>query len=157
MVHRCGRGAELAKCDIKSGFRLPPVHPGDFDLLGFSFQGQFFVDRALPMGCSVSCSAFEKFSSFLEWALQRRTGLHSTAHYLNDFLFAGRLGSGHCLYLMGELQSLAEELGVPLAHEKTEGLSAVLTFWVLRLIRWCRCSGCLSTRCGIWNGWWSLL
>lgn len=85
----CGRGAELAKCDIKSAFRLLPVHPADFDLLGFAFDGKFYVDRALPMGCSISCSAFECFSSFLEWALRDRVGHDSTVHYLDDFLFAG--------------------------------------------------------------------
>lgn len=39
MVKRCGPGAEMAKCDIKSAFRLLPVHPEDFDLLGFMFEG----------------------------------------------------------------------------------------------------------------------
>ena len=57
MVHRCGIGAELAKCDIKSAFGILPVHPQDFDLLGFYFQGSYYINRALSMGCSVSCTA----------------------------------------------------------------------------------------------------
>lgn len=128
MVRRCGWAAELAKCDIKSAFRLLPVHPGDFNLLGFAFEGGFYVDRALPMGCSVSCAAFEAFSTFLEWVVHDRSGLKSTAHYLDDFLFAGQQGSGQRAFLLEQFMQLTSELGVPLAHEKTEGPVTKLTF-----------------------------
>lgn len=50
----CGKSALMAKADIKSVFRLLPVHPDDFVLLGFQFQGSFYFDQALPMGCSLS-------------------------------------------------------------------------------------------------------
>ena len=66
MIRKCGVGAELAKCDIKSMFRILPVHPLDFNLLGFQFGGEFYIDRALLMGYSVSCAAFGKFSTFIE-------------------------------------------------------------------------------------------
>ena len=75
MVQKCGVGVELAKCDIKLAFRIFPVHPLDFDLLGFHFQGSFYIDRALSMGCSVSCTTFERFSLFLEWKLRRRVAV----------------------------------------------------------------------------------
>ena len=39
--------------------------PGDFDQLGFSFSGNFYFDKYLPMGAAVSCSFFEKCSSAL--------------------------------------------------------------------------------------------
>ena len=48
MIRKCGLGAELAKCYIKSAFRLLPDHPHDFNLLGFQFGGAFYVDRAYP-------------------------------------------------------------------------------------------------------------
>nr|XP_008117750.1 PREDICTED: uncharacterized protein LOC103280454 [Anolis carolinensis] len=127
-VRRQGPGAELAKCDIKSAFRLLPVHPQDFELLGFCFEGAYYMDRALPMGCSVSCNAFEQFSSFLEWAIRKKSGLSGVAHYLDDFLFIGKAGTGQCRYLMQQFHQLADHFGVPLAHEKTEGPATVLTF-----------------------------
>jgi len=34
-----GEGANIGKMDIKSAFRLLPIHPNDFDLVGFKFQG----------------------------------------------------------------------------------------------------------------------
>lgn len=45
----------MAKCDIKSEFCLLPVHLKDFELLGFAFERGFYMDKALPMGCVVSC------------------------------------------------------------------------------------------------------
>ncbi|KAJ1130744.1 hypothetical protein NDU88_009092 [Pleurodeles waltl] len=56
LVRRCGRGAEMAKSDVESAFRLLPVHPDDFSLLGMQFEDAIYVDRMLPMGCSVSCA-----------------------------------------------------------------------------------------------------
>ncbi|XP_061470916.1 uncharacterized protein LOC133379514 isoform X1 [Rhineura floridana] len=128
MVRHCGVGALMGKCDIKSAFRLLPVHPGDFELLGFAFADKFYVDRALPMGCSISCSVFERFSSFLEWAVRRRSGSPAVVHYLDDFLFAGRAHTGDSRDLMDHFIGLLADLGVPLAGEKTEGPAPILTF-----------------------------
>lgn len=64
-VRARGLGAELAKCDIKSAFRLLLVNPRDFELLGFCLEEKFYMDRALPIDCSVSCADFEDFSTFL--------------------------------------------------------------------------------------------
>lgn len=61
----------MVKCNIKSAFHLLPVHTNDFELLGFYFEGVYYMDRALPMGYSVSCANFERFSTFLEWALDQ--------------------------------------------------------------------------------------
>lgn len=86
------------------------------------------MNRALLMGRSVSCAAFECFSMFLEWAVQYRTGLPRVVHYLDDFLFAGPAGSGHCHQLHAAFQNLTEEMGVLLGCEKSEGPCQVLTF-----------------------------
>jgi hypothetical protein len=44
LVVEVGRGAVMAKADIQSAFRLLPVHPSDFQLLGMKVSGKFFVD-----------------------------------------------------------------------------------------------------------------
>jgi hypothetical protein len=64
MISNLGKGALCGKIDIKSAFRLLIVSPSDFDLVGIYFDGKFYIDKCLPMGCSLSCSLFEKFSSF---------------------------------------------------------------------------------------------
>jgi hypothetical protein len=42
--------ALIGKKDIKSAFRLLPIYPGDFDLLGFKLGPYFCIDKCLPMG-----------------------------------------------------------------------------------------------------------
>ena len=85
------------------------------------------------MGCSMSCAAFEKFSTFLEWAVKYRSGLDSVVHYLDDFLFAGPKDSPECSMLMQTFRSLCDELGVPLAEEKTVGPTSCLVFLGLEI------------------------
>lgn len=40
-----GVGALLAKIDIKSAYRLVPVHPGDWHYLGMEWEGLVYVGR----------------------------------------------------------------------------------------------------------------
>lgn len=127
-VRRCGRGALLAKTDIESAFRLLPVHPDSFYLLGCMWEGQFFVDKCLPMGCSISCALFEKFSTFLEWVVRSESGIPSILHYLDDFLFVGPPKSYACLNALRTMERMSLHFGVPLAPEKTEGPATVVKF-----------------------------
>ena len=136
LVVRAGKGAFLAKADVKSAFRLLPVHPSDFCLLGIELENKIFIDKALPMGASCAPALFESFSTFLEWALRFRTGSDMVCHYADDFLFVGRAKvGGHvaCDRLLQSFGDLCAELGVPLAEEKTVFPSTVLTFLGLEI------------------------
>lgn len=82
----------------------------------------------MPMACSVSCAIFERFSSMLEWVTVRETGLHHTVHYVDDFLFAGRQGTGNCEYMLQAFWNLAKCLRVPLTMDKTEDPAHTLTY-----------------------------
>jgi len=66
MLAQLREGASIGKMDINSTFRLLPIHTSDFDLGRFKFQDRYYIDKCLPMGCSISCSIFEK------WALKGR-------------------------------------------------------------------------------------
>lgn len=88
-VRKYGRGSLMAKTDVESAFRLLPVHPQSVYLMGCCWQGSYFVDHCLPMGCSISCALFEVFSSFFEWAVREAAGVNSVIHYLDDFLCVG--------------------------------------------------------------------
>ena len=54
-----GPSCFLAKTNIKSAFRIIPIHPNDYPLLGMKWRGRFYYDRCIPMGCSSSCKTFE--------------------------------------------------------------------------------------------------
>ena len=40
----------LAKFDVESAYRIIPIHLNDRYLLGMQWQGNYFVDMALPFG-----------------------------------------------------------------------------------------------------------
>ncbi|KAM4690414.1 uncharacterized protein WCC33_017798 [Rhinophrynus dorsalis] len=80
------------------------------------------------MGCSISCAYFEAFSSFLHWAVAQSVTAGEVAHYLDDFLFIGSPGGRECQELLDAAARVFEELGVPVAQDKTVGPSTCLTF-----------------------------
>ena len=128
VIYELGRGALLGKIDIKSAFRLLIVNPADFDLLGIFFDGKFYIDKCLPFGCSISPNLFEKFSTFLQWAVKISSGLDTLDHYLDDFIFMGSKYTSDCLFLMNTFMGISEELGIPIADDKTVGPTTVLPY-----------------------------
>ena len=74
VIKTLGAGYFMAKTDIKSAFRIIPIHPSDFPLLGMKLDNQFYYDVCLPMGLSSSFAIFGAFSSSLEWISVHRLG-----------------------------------------------------------------------------------
>lgn len=58
LVTEAGTGALMGKMDVRYAFRLMPVHPLDWELLGFEHRGQYFFDTVLPFGLLSSPSIF---------------------------------------------------------------------------------------------------
>jgi hypothetical protein len=52
MIKRLGKGILMGKMDLKNAFRILPCYPGHFDLLGIMLDGQYYIDKCMPMGCS---------------------------------------------------------------------------------------------------------
>ena len=136
LVAKMGRGALMAKADIESAFRLLPINPSDFELLGIKFQGRYFVDKALPMGASCSPFYFETFSTFLEWATKRAADTNNVSHYCDDFAFIGSpslTGKSSCKHIVKCFSQICQELGVPLAKDKSVGPTTKMVFLGLEL------------------------
>ena len=133
MLSQLGKGAEMGVIDIKSAFRLLRVYPGDFDLLGFQIEGKYYIDKCLPMGCAISCNIFEQFSTFLHWLVEKKSGMKTLDHYLDDFFFAGQKHSNYCKNLMNCFLDICHELGIPIAQDKLVGPVTNLIFLGLEL------------------------
>ena len=58
VIQDCSPDAYLVKSDIADTFRLIPLHPSQYHLTGFCWQGQYYYDLCLPQGCSYSCKIF---------------------------------------------------------------------------------------------------
>ncbi|VDI14256.1 Hypothetical predicted protein [Mytilus galloprovincialis] len=85
MVSSLGKSALIGVRDIKSAFRLLPVHPSDFELLGIYFDEKFFVNKS-PEDTPV------------------------------------------CQMMLDTFSDICEELGVPIASEKSVGPVTSLKF-----------------------------
>ena len=70
---------------------------------------------------------FEAFTSALEWVAKTKLGVSEMVHYIDDFLFLAE-SSTKCAADMNAFISLCEQMGVPLAPEKTRGPTTVLPF-----------------------------
>lgn len=127
LVRSLGKDAFMAKLDIKHAFRLCPVRQDQWGLLGYSWQGQFFVDTRLPFGSRSSPFIFNTFADLLLWILIYVGGLRCVVHYLDDF-FLCTPSSSLCKTDMDVMSDLFSSLGVPLAVDKTVGPAQCLTF-----------------------------
>ena len=127
LIKRAGPGCYLAKTDIKSAFRIIPIHPNDYPLLGMKWRGHYYYDRCMPMGCSSSCKTFETFSTALEWIARHKLGVDELLHLLDDFLFVSATYI-QCQSNLTRFMCLCNRLGIPIAPDKTFGPSTTLTF-----------------------------
>ena len=87
LIKGAGTGCFLAKTDIKSAFRIIPIHPSDYPLLGMKWRGLYYYDHCMPMGCSSYCKTFEEFSTAIEWIARHKLEVEELLHLLDDFLF----------------------------------------------------------------------
>ena len=122
----------LAKSDIQSAFRIIPISPSDYHLLGFKWKEQIYFDRCLPMGASSSCAIFERFSTAIEWITKNYISNTYVLHVLDDFLFISP--SFHdCYASLNIFLRLCSDIGIPIARDKTFGPLQSLPFLGIQL------------------------
>ena len=80
-----GPGALMAKLDVKSAYRIVPVHPDDCHLLGMKWNDQVFVEAALPFGLHSAPKIFNALADGVEW-IAKQQGAGDLWHYLDDFI-----------------------------------------------------------------------
>ena len=114
------------KIDIKSAFRLLPVHPSDRHLLGTTWNNALYIDTCLPFSLHLAPKLFNLLADLLAWILEQK-GVE-TLYYLDDFLLVGPSASKQYERNLNEVKSTCEWLGIPLAKEKVAGPTIVLTF-----------------------------
>ena len=127
LIKSLGKGCFLAKTDIKSAFRIIPVSPNDFPLLGMEWQGKFYFDKCLPMGCSSSCNIFETFTTALEWVAMNKLNASALIHILDDFLFIAP-SKEKCQGDLNNFLTVCQRIGIPIAIGKTMGPDRALQF-----------------------------
>ena len=124
----------MSKTDLKSTFRILPLQKDCFPWLIFmavnplTGETQFFVEKNLPFGHSISCALFSKVSNSLKHLFEFMTGRkHVVTNYLDDFLFIAE-SRRSCNYLVRKFLELCDRVNIPVATEKTEWATNQITF-----------------------------
>ena len=126
--------------DLSSAFRILPTKPEQRCLTIMKAEDPisgrvfFFVNKNLAMGSSISCSHFQQFSNCLRHITECIAGVKMRlVNYLDDYLFMS-LSKVRCLDLMNKFKEICEEIGVPIAAEKTIGPTCRLIFLGILLL-----------------------
>ena len=126
-IKSLGKGCFLTKTDVKSPFRIVPVHPNDYELLCFSWDGQFYYDKCLTFGASSSCRIFEHISSALEWIAIIKLGCKAMVHVLGAFLFFDQTYED-CMQILRLFLQMRSAIGIPITEEKAYLPLTTMTF-----------------------------
>ncbi len=70
-VARLGKGALMAKMNIKQAYRHIPIHPGDRQLLGMQWREKVLIDAALPFGLRLARLIFTAVADAAVWVMQQ--------------------------------------------------------------------------------------
>ena len=121
ICYEVGKGALLAKVDLKNAFRLCPVRSDDWHLLGIRWRGQFYVDKCLPFGLRSAPFLFNMVADSLEWILRYHFHQQYCFHYLDDFFFAGSPQTDACMVALIDMVQLCGHVGALIKPEKVIG------------------------------------
>lgn len=129
MALTLGKGALLAKVDLKTAFRMVPVRPQDWELLGIRWRDRYYVDTCLPFGLrSAAPYLFNEVADTLQWIVQHNYHISHLIHYLDDYLMAEKPRSLACQEYLDCFLRVCTTLGVPVAFDKVDGPATTITF-----------------------------
>ena len=123
----------LRKTDVQSVFCLVPLSQQCFTWLVMMARNpktkkwQFFVNKCLPFGASISCKIFQCFSDALAHITKFKTGQNSITNYLDNFLFVAYTKL-LCNSMIQTFLDICETVGVPIVEEKTEWANTLIIF-----------------------------
>ena len=129
ILNLLGTGALMSKIDLKNAFRLIPVHPNDWNLLGICWRNKFYIDTCLPFGLCSAPFIFNQLSVAIHWILQHKYSVSHLLHYLDDFFTAGAPDTSECQNNLEAMLSVCQKINAPVKLTKVEGPSTSITFF----------------------------
>ena len=112
------QGSFTAKCDMKDAYRMIPVHPSEYPKLGIYFQGQYYYDKCLAMGCGSACKIFETFATAIHHIYEFYNPNTGYVHMLDDSLVLNSKEDS-CQYYLDRFTKLCDDIGIPWEPSKT--------------------------------------
>ena len=118
----------MAKIDIRHAFRLCPVRPEDYELLGTYWEGLYYVELQLPFGLRSSVFIFNMFADAIQWILTHNHLISSLIHYLDNYFTAGKADSPQCAAKVEIICKVFKQLCIPIAEDKLEGPTTIIVY-----------------------------
>ena len=122
------------KTDLQSAFRILGIKKRCWNLLllkgknPVTGQFEYFTDKCLPFGSSISCAHFQRLSHALKHIVEvLERAYNAITKYLDDFLFIHYIRSV-CNKILRRFIHICKEINFPVAEDKTELASPILIF-----------------------------
>ena len=123
----------MAKVDVKSAYRIIPVHPLDRHLLGMFWQDGYYIDLVLPSVLRSAPAFFNSLADLFHWCLVNNWNVLDLLHYLDDYFTLGPPNSDICASRLRAIDKAANEIGIPLSPDKCVGPTTCLVFLGIQL------------------------
>jgi hypothetical protein len=75
-----------SKYDIRAAFRHVPIRPEFWHLLGFYWDGFYYVDLRMCFGLSIAPYVFWRISNYISRVAKRHYDVEANLPYIDDFL-----------------------------------------------------------------------
>ena len=85
------------------------------------------MDTCLQFGCIPAPFVFNQFATAIHWILAENYQANLN-HYLDDLTLVGPPDSPKCAQSVQDMLQLCSTLGIPVATDKLEGPSTVITY-----------------------------
>ncbi len=85
LIPKHGAGCYMVKSDMKGAFRIVPLHPSQYHLMGFKWENKYYYDKNLAMGLSSFCQIFETISDAVVFILNIKYNVTDVVKILDDF------------------------------------------------------------------------
>ena len=120
------------RVDFSHAFRNLPILLKDLALLGFTFEGKYYINSSVPFGSASSCLIFERVATVLQWIVTNETAWKWISHYLDDFSMLAKKRE-QLLIQIDKYKALMKHIGMPIAENKTLGPTQFLEYLGLLL------------------------
>ena len=118
----------MAKFNLNNAFRLIPVGPEDWNLLGICWKKQYYIDTCLPFGLCSASFLFSQHSMTIHWTRQHRHHVCYLLLYLDNFFTAGSPDTNECYNNLMTMLALCKHINAPVKPSKIVGSSTCLLF-----------------------------
>ena len=112
-----GRGCYRSKVDIKSAFRICPVRPANWPLLGIHWQRKYYFECALPFGLRSSPAIFNSEADAVEWIFVNKSPT-LLSFTMDDYLNVAGLSLPVATEQLSIILDGFRYLGIPIATDK---------------------------------------